>query len=112
MTRLRLSSIVLAGMALTSCAAPGPEARDADGSEARYVEAASLLGRDDHRDLDVLTSVELRRLSAEEVETLLQSELPENVRVGRTGRSDALLLQGPGEEVVAAIRMVQRLDAL
>ncbi|MEO0478962.1 MAG: hypothetical protein AAF196_05730 [Planctomycetota bacterium] len=111
MPRQLLSSIAFAAATLTSCAVPEPARSQADGAEARYVEASSLLTSDEHRRTEVLTSVELHEISAEDVETLIQGELPANVRVARTGQSDALLLQGPGEQVVAAIEVVRRLDA-
>ena len=109
MNRLIALSILCTVAVSGACAAPE---QGADASvDARYVEADRLMASDEIREGDVLTSVELRSISAERAEALLRPELPPEVRVGRTGRTDALLLQGPAEQVAAAIRVVRRADS-
>ena len=52
----------------------------------------------------------LRHISAVDAEAGLRRDLPENVLTGRVGQKKAVLLQGPGQEVVEAIRILKKLD--
>ncbi len=104
-------AVFLASVAvLAGCSQPPPQTRNIEGSQARYVDAATLTSGDDYSGVEVLTSVPLRHISAVDAEAGLRRDLPENVLTGRVGQKKAVLLQGPGQEVVEAIRILKKLD--
>ena len=87
-----------------------PQTRHVDSTGARYVDATVLTSGDEYSGVEVLTSVRLRHITAVDAEAGLRADLPEGVRISRAGQPQALLLQGPGHEVVEAIETLQKLD--
>jgi len=105
---LALSFTLLAGVAACSHMPSRPS--DSDSSGARYVDAAALTSGDEYSDVQVLTSVALRHVSAADAEARLQASLPEGVRVSRVGESKQLLIQGRGQAVTESIKELERID--
>lgn len=74
------------------------------------MDATALTSSDEYSDVQVLTSVALRHVSAADAEARLRSQLPEGVRVSRVGESKELLIQGPGHSVTESIRQFEKID--
>ena len=85
-------------------------AQEQAGSQARFVEAAKLERGEVAVRGEVITSVPLRHLSAQQAEDGLRAKLPKGVHVARVGSSNGLLLQGPSHGVVTAIHTLRSLD--
>jgi hypothetical protein len=81
-----------------------------DSAEARYVDVTALTNSDEYAHVQVLTSVPLRHITAVDAEARLHATLPEGVRMGHVGQAKHLLLQGPGQGVVQAIKALEKLD--
>lgn len=96
---------------IAACSQMPSRTPDSDTPGARYVDAKVLTSGDQYSDVQVLTSVALRHLSAAEAEAKLQTNLPEGVRVSRVGEAQQLLIQGRGHAVTESIKELERIDA-
>lgn len=107
----RLLALSIALLALTAACRQMPSKSDeAEGSVARYVDAAALTSGGGSSHEQVLTSVALQHVSAADAEARLQAKLPEGVRVSRGADAKQLLIQGPGQAVRESIEELARID--
>lgn len=107
--RTRAFSITLLAVC-TACSQMPSRPSDGDSPGARYVDAAALTSGAEYSNVQVLTSVPLRHVSAADAEARLQAKLPQDVRVSRVGEANQLLLQGRGQAVAESIKEIQRID--
>ncbi|MFT4513999.1 MAG: hypothetical protein ACI89X_003679 [Planctomycetota bacterium] len=103
---LWLSSLAV----VTGCRQLATPDQDNASAQARYVDVATLTSGAAHSGGDVITSVPLHHITALDAEAGLRSDLPASVRVARVGQSKSVLLQGPAQAVVAAIKTLKTLD--
>jgi hypothetical protein len=103
-----LSFTLLAGIA--ACSQMPSRTPDSGTPDPRYVDVTALTSGDEYADVQVLTAVPLRQISAADAESRLQANLPEGVRVARIGATQQLLIQGPGRAVTESIKELQRID--
>lgn len=95
---------------IAACSQMPPRPADSDAPGARYVDAATLTSGGEYSDVQVLTSVALRHVSAADAEARLQANLPEGVRVSRVDGASQLLIQGRGQAVTESIKQLTRID--
>lgn len=110
MTRHAPTLLLTAVAAFAGCRQLPPPTPDSDSRQARYVAATTLTSGDEYAGVQVITAVPLRHITAVDAEARLRGQLPEGVTVGRTGQAKKLLLQGPGQAVVAAMKVLTELD--